>query len=99
MKNLIRCLFGIPAILSVPIPQEQPVDILLVGLAEKDNCCDSCGYSYCPSLDTCIRSWETYCQEFQFPYNALYYGSGIIVPQKKEINENNVPTGLEDLQI
>ena len=47
MKNLIRCLFGIPAILSVPIPQEQPVDILLVGLAEKDNCCDSCGYSYC----------------------------------------------------
>ena len=32
MKNIIRCLFGIPVIMSVPIPQEKPIDILLEGL-------------------------------------------------------------------
>jgi hypothetical protein len=86
MKNIIRCLFGIPVILSVPIVEEKPIDKLLEGLAiHKDvqDCCVTCGYAYCPSLDDCIRPWETYCQEFDFPYNALYKGSGIILPGKK----------------
>ena len=98
MKNVIKILFGIPAILSVPLPAdppksltapgppEQPVDILLEGLAihtDECGCCVSCGYSYCPSLDNCIRPWENYCQEFDFPYNVLYKGSGIIIPDKK----------------
>ena len=85
MKYLIKVLFGIPAILSIPIQptEEQPVDILLEGLAAKDSCCTSCGYSYCPSLDDCVRPWETYCKEFDFPYNVLYKGSGIIIPDKK----------------
>ena len=91
MKNLIRCLFGIPAILSVPIQKEKPIDILLEGLSQR-NC------EYCPSLKECVLP-EIYCQEFQFPYNALYYGSGIIIPPKEKFNENNVPTGLRDLQI
>ena len=67
---------------SVPVAEEKPVHKLLDGLAihyDEYDCCMSCGYNYCPSLDTCVRSWETYCQEFQFPYNALWYGSGIVV--------------------
>jgi len=85
MKYLIKVLFGIPAILSIPIQptEEQPIDILLTGLAAKDSCCVSCGYSYCPSLEDCVRPWETYCKEFDFPYNVLYKGSGIIIPDKK----------------
>ena len=95
MKNIIRMLFGIPGILSVPEPPKPltspgapqlPVEILLDGLAvhtDKGGCCESCGYSYCPSLDNCVRPWETYCQEFDFPYNVLYKGSGIILPPKK----------------
>ena len=88
MKNIIRILFGIPIVLSIPIQptEEIPVDILLEGLAvhtDEHNCCTSCGYSYCPSLDDCVRPWETYCKEFDFPYNVLYKGSGIIIPDKK----------------
>ena len=88
MKNIIRCLFGLPVIWSVPLPPaggvvEKPVDILLDGLAAKHSCCTSCGFSYCPSLDDCVRPWETYCQEFDFPYNVLYKNSGIIIPPKK----------------
>lgn len=83
MKNFIRILIGITAVYSIPqAPETKPVDILLTGLAET-GCCETCGYSYCPSLDTCVRPWETYCQEFDFPYNALYKGSGIVLPPKK----------------
>lgn len=83
MKNLIRVLFGIPVILSIPTPpEEKPIDVLLVGLASKNNCIESAGYSYCPSLEECVRPWEVYCKEFDFPYNVLYKGSGIIIPDK-----------------
>ena len=88
MKNIIRCLFGIPAILSIPHIKEEPVDILLEGLAER-NC------KYCPSLKECVLP-EIYCQEFDFPYNVLYENGGIILPSKKKFNESNVPTGLAD---
>ena len=113
MKNIIRILFGLPVVLSVPLsptiedccPKPAAIDALLLGLAnpipppppilkdqppitvDKDeimDCCDSCGYSYCPSLDSCVRPWETYCQEFQFPYNALWTGAGIVVPPPLE---------------
>tara|TARA_R100000781_G_scaffold67334_1_gene42445 strand:+ start:905 stop:1153 length:249 start_codon:yes stop_codon:yes gene_type:complete len=81
MKNLIRVLFGIPVILSIPIqPEEKPIDILLEGLAAKNNCIKSEGYSYCPSLYECVRPWEVYCKELDFPYNVLYQESGIIIP-------------------
>ena len=99
MKNIIKVLFGIPAILSIPIQQEKPIDLLLEQLATPE-CCDSCGYSYCPSLDDCVRPWETYCQEFDFPYNALYKGSGIILPPKKSLQDyNEVPKREESLQV
>ena len=78
------------SVLSIPLPPPAPappapaaVDILLTGLAvhtDEEGCCESCGYSYCPSLDTCVRPWEIYCKEFDFPYNVLYKGSGIIIP-------------------
>ena len=47
---------------------------------DEGGCCISCGYSWCPSTNNCVRPWETYCQELDFPYNALYKGSGIIMP-------------------
>jgi len=84
IKKLL--VFGMFQIINaIPIPKsnsEIPIDILLDGLAihnDEYGCCISCGYDYCPSLDNCVRSWETYCQEFQFPYNALWNGAGIIV--------------------
>ena len=63
------------AVFSVPIVKEEPIDILLDGLAihtDEEGCCETCAYSYCPSLDDCIRPWETYCKEFDFPYDILY---------------------------
>tara|TARA_Y100001973_G_C5203934_1_gene339946 strand:- start:1357 stop:1629 length:273 start_codon:yes stop_codon:yes gene_type:complete len=78
-------IIGFCYVLSIPY-QEKPVDKLLEGLAiHKDayGCCSSCGYDYCPSLDDCVRSWEVYCQEFQFPYNALWYGAGVVVNNTK----------------
>jgi len=98
MKNLIRLLFGIPVILSVPVaepPHEVAVDILLEGLANRHSviedyhgCLIGAGYSYCPSLDECVRPWESYCKEFDFPYNLLYKGSGIIIPDHEEEVKN-----------
>ena len=101
MKNFMKILFA-PAYLyakSIPQPPEPPaplaVDILLTGLAAT-GCCETCGYTYCPSLDTCVKPWETYCQELDFPYNALYKGSCIILPpNKKSISINN---GEDNLQ-
>jgi hypothetical protein len=28
---------------------------------DEHGCCISCGYSYCPELDACVRVWETIC--------------------------------------
>tara|TARA_R110000824_G_scaffold7908_3_gene36061 strand:+ start:3218 stop:3454 length:237 start_codon:yes stop_codon:yes gene_type:complete len=67
MKNLIRILFFSPV-----LGQEKPVDILLEGLAQR-HC------NYCPSLKRCVEP-ETYCKEFDFPYNILYNATGIIIP-------------------
>ena len=72
---------------SIPVNKPMPVDILLTGLAST-GCCETCGFKYCPSLDDCVRPWETYCQEFDFPYNALWEGSGIIIsPKDKDANQ------------
>ncbi len=27
-------------------------------------CCKSCGYTWCPDLNSCVRVWETYCKSF-----------------------------------
>ena len=58
---------------SLPLPRGE-------GTLREGGCCFSCGYSWCPSTNNCVRPWETYCQELDFPYNALYKGSGIIMP-------------------
>ena len=90
MNTWLKILFGLSACWysqSIPMNEPVPVDILLTGLAvhkDEQGCCESCGYKYCPSLDDCVRPWETYCQEFDFPYNALWEGSGITLPLKKD---------------
>ena len=66
--------YQVLSVLSIPIVGNN---------RDEGGCCISCGYSYCPSLDICVRPWETYCQELDFPYNVLYKGSGIILPPKK----------------
>ena len=58
--ELSRQIQGIP-IVCPPAPPV-PVTALREGLAihiDENNCCASCGYSYCPSLDSCVRPWET----------------------------------------
>lgn len=89
MLNYI-CLIYLSVVSAIPIIEtvnndhsEMIVDKVLEGLSihtDEYGCAISCGYEWCPSLDMCIRSWETYCKELQFPYNALWKGSGIIVP-------------------
>ena len=67
--------------LTDAIPRKMPIDLVLGALAET-GCVEDGGYKWCPSLEKCVRPWEVYCQEFDFPYNALYEGSGIIMPTK-----------------
>jgi hypothetical protein len=28
-------------------------------------CCVSCGYTWCPDLEECVRVWETYCKSLE----------------------------------
>ena len=30
------------------------------------NCCISCGYTWCPDLEQCVRVWETYCKSLDY---------------------------------
>ena len=86
LAELSKQASGVP-IVSRDELMPMPIDTLREGLAihkDDNNCCVSCGYSYCPSLDNCVRPWETYCQEFDFPYNVLYQGSGIILPPPED---------------
>jgi hypothetical protein len=102
MVNFLKIIIGLFQLVSaIPIPPEPreyfstssgapilPIDYLLEDLAMKhEGCCDSCGYKKCPSTNLCVRPWETYCQEFDFPYNILYQTAGIIIPP---INKTNI---------
>tara|TARA_R110000824_G_scaffold350545_1_gene537474 strand:- start:571 stop:837 length:267 start_codon:yes stop_codon:yes gene_type:complete len=49
-----------------------PIDPLPAVPAE---CCVSCGYSYCKSLEICVRPWETYCADFDVIVNP-FIGDG-----------------------
>ena len=72
--RIVSILTQILSVVSIPIQGSN---------RDEGGCCLSCGYNYCPSLDTCVSPGETDCQEFDFPYNALYKGSCIILPPKK----------------
>ena len=45
--------------------QEEP---LLGGDEDEYGCIPSAGYTWCPSLDECIRVWETKCPEYEEYY-------------------------------
>jgi hypothetical protein len=32
---------------------------------DENGCCISCGYQWCPNLNTCVRLWETYCESLE----------------------------------
>lgn len=42
-----------------PIPDDQ---FYHIGGNDNNGCCVSCGYQYCPELETCVRVWETFCK-------------------------------------
>ena len=29
---------------------------------DENGCCNSCGYTWCETLNECVRVWETYCK-------------------------------------
>ena len=29
---------------------------------DENGCCVSCGYTWCETLNECVRVWETYCK-------------------------------------
>ena len=78
---------GLASTNDYPVYQVPDTEIVYVAIPkpiganqDEGGCCISCGYNWCPSINNCVRPWETYCQELDFPYNALYKGSGIIMP-------------------
>lgn len=80
-------------VMGVPINpyQPMPIDYLREGLAiHKDdhNCCVSCGYSYCDTLDTCVRPWETFCQSLE-DQNTLLASN--MMATNDEVPETPVP--------
>mgnify|MGYP003660940070 len=32
------------------------------GPSDNNGCCLSCGYTWCETLNECVRVWETYCE-------------------------------------
>lgn len=32
---------------------------------DKNGCCVSCGYTWCPDLNDCVRVWEVYCKSLE----------------------------------
>ncbi len=32
---------------------------------DNNGCCLSCGYTWCPNLESCVRLWETYCESLE----------------------------------
>ena len=32
---------------------------------DKNGCCISCGYTWCETLNECVRVWETYCESLE----------------------------------
>lgn len=36
-----------------------------IGQSDNNGCCISCGYSWCETLQECVRVWETYCESLE----------------------------------
>ena len=52
--KLISLFLMINKVLSIPL---YPYD--------DKGCCISCGYSWCETLQECVRIWETYCKSLE----------------------------------
>ncbi len=35
------------------------------GRSDNNGCCISCGYTWCETLNECVRVWETYCESLE----------------------------------
>ncbi len=47
---LAKLTFGLSQMIKSPSPYDE------------NGCCLSCGYTWCETLNECVRVWETYCQ-------------------------------------
>ena len=53
---------AMPILSGVSTPTEAPTEMaILNGDVDENGCIPSAGYSWCPSLEECIRSFETDC--------------------------------------
>ena len=32
---------------------------------DNNGCCVSCGYTWCPDLNQCVRVWQTFCESLE----------------------------------
>ena len=55
LLSLMNSVVAIPIILSTGLRS-----------VEEHNCCISCGYTWCPDLEQCVRVWETYCKSLDY---------------------------------
>jgi len=49
------------SVMSIPLSETY----LRFNPYDKDGCCVSCGYTWCPDLEECVRVWETYCKSLE----------------------------------
>lgn len=38
------------------------IDMMVKNPYDPYGCCVSCGYTWCETLNECVRTWETYCE-------------------------------------
>lgn len=55
---------------ELPLDPVDPVDPIVGGDVDEYGCKPSAGYSWCPSLDDCVRVWETLCPEYEEFYKG-----------------------------
>ena len=37
-------------------------ELMIKSPYDENGCCLSCGYTWCETLNECVRVWETYCE-------------------------------------
>lgn len=51
--------------LIIDMMVKSPSNPALGGSSDPYGCCSSCGYTWCETLNECVRVWETYCESLE----------------------------------
>ena len=54
------------SLVSAALSSVVAIPIILSTGGDEHNCCISCGYTWCPDLEQCVRVWETYCKSLDY---------------------------------